>query len=104
MTKQEINFTLGKELFGYSYDQREDGFFDTEDGTENGKNYIENWQVVVEKLKSLENFTEFWITHKNSCILSFYNGANNEQFIELSDTIGEAVCRAAVEYLKAVGK
>jgi len=67
-------------------------------------NYIENWQQVVEKLQSIPNIKGMiYSIQEGGEIFQFaftITTYDDMDYYENGITIGEAVCRAAVEYLK----
>lgn len=102
MNNQEINEYLAEHLFGLSTDI----YHLTKHYYTGNPDYISNWQAVVEKLcdrvgvsfeilknAKNENFAQVNWFNDFPCGQRFNNG--------YGDSIGEAVCRAAVEYLKA---
>jgi len=114
MTNQEINEYLAEHLFGLEKTIKTSAGWlfrvELNCGGITTPNYIENWQSVVEKLEAKHGHDIVFhlatdvSNHKNKmCKIELNKLHDNEQFFkEIGKTIGEAVCRAAVEYLKSL--
>lgn len=98
MTDREINECLVEHLPFTEQERRHRDFMFA--------NYIENWQAVVEKLHDNVRYLEI-VIYPNHALCQIRTRVPDE-IVVLSgqqDTIGQAVCRAAVDYLKReVGK